>query len=224
MGIFCGLLGWIWGSFCPSSTPATPVLAPPICVDFTTTISEYGTISFNGKISSERHAFSSVQVKFSSNPNSGTLLYNTNQAALETLYANTAMSYRSYTNIAQCAYSFNDPIYYYAYTDKYSGRCTLTINNSTFNCRPTISNMNLTVTYFSSIDFTNYVNDTETSDDGLQVIFNSLPTIGSLTINDSPAAVNTWYYTTGIVFTSPDSHCLSAFNESITWRTRDPSD
>ena len=204
---------------------ATTFNCPPTNSVMSITLSDYATINFTSNMADHEDSLSDLRIIFTSLPAKGIITYfGGNLAVINTAYANSDFVYTS--NPGECLNTYSEIINWKSIdtSDRESTEAALTINSQPFNCRPTISNMNLTVTYFSSIDFTNYVNDTETSDDGLQVIFNSLPTIGSLTINDSPAAVNTWYYTTGIVFTSPDSHCLSAFNESITWRTRDPSD
>lgn len=220
--ILCPLLGWIWSGFCPAATPAPPTESGPTCESFTVDIYSSGRIDFASKLSSVLYGFSSIQVKPNSTPGKGTLVGSSSETLyVGTAYSNTAIYYTS--NEEYCSSDTTDGFVFFPHTTVDGGSCTVTINNKTFNCKPKNSNQSLSISGTGQIVFTDYISDNETATADLQIYFNSLPTEGTLSVDGSSAAINTWYSHSNIVFTSREIQCTNSYTVSFTYKIKDAS-
>ena len=67
------------------------------------------------------------------------------------------------------------------------------------------------------IDFSEYVDDTETIDSNLQIVLVTLPTKGVLTTSFGNAELNNANVINALTYTSNEDECASSYSDSFTF-------
>jgi len=187
---------------------ATAHNCDPSLTAFTKTITETGKIDFSAFVSDHETTDPNLTIKLTSKPSKGVLTVGSSNAATNTAYAVSAITYTS--NASQCAAPYSDSFTYKAVDvkDAESPVGTVTISATKHNCVPVSTSFTETITGTATIDFTNHVSDTETTPANLTIKLETLPAKGVLTASDATAAIVTGSYAiSAITYTSNASEC-----------------
>jgi len=202
---------------------ATAHNCDPSLTEFTKTITETGKIDFSAFVSDHETTDPNLTIKLTSKPSKGVLTVGSSNAATNTAYAISAITYTS--NASQCASPYLDSFNYKVIDAQNVETSVGTVNISAtaFNCLPVSTTFTETITGTATIDFSTHVSDQETTAANLTIKLETLPAKAVLTVSGATAATGVAYPVNAIIYTSNVSECIASYSDSFTYKAVDES-
>ena len=209
-------------------------LCTPVSSNSHKTLTGSSSINFEDFVNDFEEITSKLRIKLVSLPTKGiikisnfserdeVMIFN---ADLDTPYEINSFIYTS--NESECMNNYTDIFEYKVVnTNKLESTTSIAnINANLFNCTPTATNFNKSISENLTIDFTNFIKDKEDPNTSLKIKFATLPSIGTLTISDTQATIDTEYPRNAIVYKISENQCslTKYYSESFNWKVIDTS-